>query len=161
MTRKSCLFADAFQLAYVSRDIECGVATLSRDFQVTGFRIHDVTVRCAQSPGTCTLRVAVAWRAERQIELIQPVAGSTAIYERFLPAHPAAVAFHHLGIRVTGSLDEWSRARSSWLARGIHIAFEGGLDDSLRFAYLDTAGTLGHYIEYLWLAKPFLSPARP
>ena len=157
MTRKSGLFADAFQFAYVSRDIECGVATLTRDFQVTGFRIHDVTVTCAQSPGTCTLRVAVAWRAERQLELIQPVAGSTAIYEPFLPARREAVAFHHLGIRVPGSLDDWSQARSSWLARGVHIALEGGLDDSLRFAYLDTVGTLGHYIEYLWLAKPFLS----
>jgi len=150
-------FAGAFQFAYVARDVRRAARAFEARYGPVPFQFHEVTVACRTQPATCSLRVGIAWIADKQIELIEPVAGAIELYVRALPAHGDALAFHHVGVRVHGTLQEWDNWRSELLSRGERLALEGGFADTLRFAYLDTADRLGHYIEYIWLGAVFLS----
>jgi hypothetical protein len=149
--------AGAFQFAYVARDAERAARAFVAHYATPEFRIHDVTVDCGGQPDTCSLRVAIAWIGSKQIEIIQPVAGAIDLYLPSLPDDPDATAFHHVGIRVPGTLQDWEQRRLTLLARGERFALEGGFAQTMRFGYLDTADRLGHYVEYIWLGAPFLS----
>lgn len=150
-------FADAFQFAYVARDAERAARAFIARYATPQFRIHDVTVECAGRPSTCSLRVAIAWVGSKQIEIIEPVAGAIDLYLPVLREDPDAAAFHHIGIRVPGTLRDWEERRRTLLSRGERFALEGGFAQTMRFAYVDTADRLGHYVEYIWLGAPFLS----
>jgi hypothetical protein len=151
------MFVGAFQFAYVAHDVDRAAQVFAARFGIPEFHIHDVTVECSDSPGTCHIKVAIAWLGNRQIELIEPIDGAVDLYTRALPPECDAIVFHHIGIRISGGLDAWPRTRAALLSRGARIALEGGFGDTLRFAYLDTTARLGHYLEYIWLGAPFLS----
>lgn len=150
-------FADAFQFAYVARDAERAARAFVARYATPEFRIHDVTVECTGQPATCSLRVAIAWLGARQLEIIEPIAGAIDLYLPALPDDVDAAAFHHIGIRVPGTLRDWQQRRLALLSQGERFALEGRFAETLRFGYLDTAERLGHYIEYIWLGAPFLS----
>lgn len=150
-------FAEAFQFAYVARDVRRAARAFVARYATPEFRIHDVTVECSGHPSTCSLRVAIAWVGAKQIELIEPVAGAIDLYLPQLPDDPDAVAFHHIGIRIPGTLQDWEERRLTLLAGGERFALEGRFEQTLRYGYLDTADRLGHYVEYIWRGAPFLS----
>ena len=150
-------FADAFQFAYVARDAQRAARAFVARYATPEFRIHEVTVECTGEPAACSLRVAIAWVGSKQIEIIEPVAGAIDLYLPALPDDLDAAAFHHIGIRVPGTLQDWEQRRRELLSRGERFALEGRFAQTLRFGYLDTADRLGHYVEYIWLGAPFLS----
>ena len=93
----------------MTRDVRRAARAFAARHGTAEFRIHDVTVECSLYPGICSLRVAVAWIADKQIELIEPVAGAVDLYLRVLPEDRDAVAFHHVGVHVPGSLQDWDK----------------------------------------------------
>jgi hypothetical protein len=52
------MFGDAFQFAYVARDVDRAAEVFAARFGVAKFSTHDVTAECSDSPGTCHMKVA-------------------------------------------------------------------------------------------------------
>jgi hypothetical protein len=156
-TTMPATFRDMFQLAFVTRDVERAAAIMTQRHALTPFSVHDISIPCKGREDPCVARVAISWNGERQIELIEPVAGAVELYRNGLPAGDAVAAFHHVGIKVRGTLADWEERRAELVGRGMTIALEGGLEDRVRFAYFDARATLGHYMELIWLGAPFLT----
>lgn len=148
-------FSRAFQLAYVTRDMDRAMATIAREHGVTDFTAIPAGALELRIPAhaTASLDVRVAWVGTWQIELIQPLAGTVEIYKAALPANGGSLAFHHVAISVPGDRTAWDRFRA-----GIpddRIAIEGGREE-MRFIYTDERDTLGHYLEYVWMSESFV-----
>jgi hypothetical protein len=150
------MFEGAFQCAYVTADMDKATSLFEARYGVAPFNIHDVTVACAGRTDPCVIRVGIGFAGSTMIELVQPVSGAVEIYSA-PRLHGAAVAFHHMGLRVRGDLSAWAARRDEMLALGAPIALEGGHSDTMRFVYFDTRAELGHYLELIWLGAPFLS----
>jgi hypothetical protein len=114
-------FAGVFQVAYVTHDREVAE--------------RELTVRLE-------LAVAFARAGRVEIELIQPIAGETAIFIERLPAR-GLVAVHHLGVRV----EDIALALEHSGAAGYRCCLSGQIEGHLRYAFVDTTGDLGHYTE--------------
>ena len=155
MTLAAPGFSDAFQVAYVTRDIERAIAAFAAQHGVDRFdRVPADALELRIPPAIVSLKVAIAWIGDWQVELIQPVAGADDIYRRALPAGPDGQAMHHAGIRVRGDRAEWDRFRAG--IDETRIALEGGRNE-MRFIYVDERATLGHYLEYVWMSDAFIA----
>lgn len=144
-----------FQLAYVTRDLTRARASLSQAMGLTGWAVVPATGVDLQIPAgaTMSMKVEVAWTGAWQIELIEPMAGATGIYEQGLPPGDG-VAFHHVGALIPGTRDDWDRFRAT--IADAAIAIEGGRSQ-MRFIYVDERDTLGHFIEYVWMSDAFVA----
>jgi hypothetical protein len=129
-------FDGVFQVAYVTHDRGEAEREFVTRFGVRGWTELDVDVFGAQ------LAVAFARAGRVQIELIQPVAGDTALFSELLP-QSGLVKVHHLGVRV----DDIELALVHADAAGYACRRSGGIEGQLRFAFVDTTSDLGHYIE--------------
>jgi hypothetical protein len=109
--------AGAFQFAYVAHDVGRAARAFESCYGMSDFHIQDVTVECYSEPGSCRLRVGIAWIGDKQIESIEPVSGAIDLYVSALPTNRDAVAFHHVGVRVHGTLQDWEKRRAALLAR--------------------------------------------
>jgi hypothetical protein len=81
-----------------------------------------------------------------QIELIEPISGLVQFYADYLPADDSP-RFHHICIRV----EDWDSTRAEIARQKWPVAYEGEVAGA-KFVYLDARDSLGHYIEYMWLA---------
>jgi hypothetical protein len=105
-----------------------------------------VPVRTAKGEGVNVLKTAFIWVGNLQYELIEPVSGLTDIYTEELP-QDGRIKFHHICMRI----DDWPDFRARVEAAGHPVVLEGG-GDFVKFLYLDARDTLGHYLEYVWIA---------
>ena len=139
------LMTGFFQNAYVTRDLDKGIASLRERHGVGDFMLIDFDTE-ATTPlgkGPVKAKVALAWVGDLQLELIEPVSGFAQIYADALPADDSLV-LHHIGMRVP----DMDKLRAEAAANGWPIAFQGG-GDGFAFTYIDTRATLGHYLEYV------------
>jgi len=146
--------ADAYQLAYVTSDLARAIRLFKSRLTVDDFLTVTLHLNLTTPAARASINVGVAWVGDLQIELIEPVSGAIQIYRDAIPSDPAAVAFHHLAMRVSGDLPRWNDARAG--IADDRIAIEGG-SDGMRFAYVDERSTLGHFLEYVWMSERFLA----
>ena len=96
--------------------------------------------------GEMVVKTAVAQVGRLTLEVMEPVSGLVDIYREFVvPGQP--LRLHHLAMYAQ-DLDA-VRAESERLGRPVVMAaeFKGG-----RLIYVDARATLGHYLEYVWVA---------
>lgn len=154
MSLPATTFTNLFQAAYVTRDLDQAIAHFQKRHSgavFTSIPAQGLELRIPAA--TASMKVAVAWIGDTQIELIEPVDGAVDIYRRALPDSGDVVAFHHLGMRITGERTAWESFRES--VADADVAIEGGRQE-MRFIYTDERATLGHYLEYVWMSDAFV-----
>lgn len=144
------------QIAYVTNDLDAAAAVFENDYGSPGFYKFD-NAQVAQ-PGDPQLRIALARVGGVEIELIEPVGATAPMFSQLLPQDRSelAIRFHHVAIRIEGSLEDWDRHRAAIDTRRHPIAFQGALGDLLRFFYTDERAHLGHYVEHVWMSPELL-----
>jgi hypothetical protein len=144
------------QIAYVTNDLDAAAALFEREYGAPGFYKFD-NLQVSQ-PGDPQLRIALARVGGVEIELIEPLGATPSIFSQHLweDRTELAIRFHHVAIRIEGSLDDWERHRAAIDARRHPVAFEGALGDLLRFFYTDERTRLGHYVEHVWMSPQLL-----
>jgi hypothetical protein len=138
-----------FQLAYVTTDLEQAMDLYRRQFGIRQFLAPPewtVVVKTPRGVETAKLRFAFVYVGDTQIELIQPTGGDCPVYAEPLPSAGFALRFHHLGYRVQGGPEAWTRFRENLDTTRHPIAIEG---TTTPFLYTDERSRLGHYLEYI------------
>ncbi len=145
------------QVAYVTDDLDAAMALFQREYGAPGFYSFSNAGSGMPMEGQPILRVALARVGGVEIELIQPIGGASDIFTDVLKggAKPE-IRFHHLAIRVDGTLNDWAAHRAEVLDKGRPLAFEGELGEDLRFFYTDERALLGHFVEHVWMSPGLL-----
>ena len=138
-----------FQNAYVTRNLEKGVATLRQRHGVGEVMPIDFAtdVITPHGSGPVRAKVALVWVGDVQLELIQPTEGFGQIYSDALPDDDS-LCFHHVGMRIF----DMAALRAEAAAKGWPVVFQGG-GEGFQFTYIDARDTLGHYLEYIELRQ--------
>lgn len=144
------------QNAYVTTDLERAKEIWRDGFGVTMF--HEFT---NEMPGLeCSpqyrMKIALANVGGLEIELIEPVAGQAPLHAEQLPTDGGfAMKFHHIAMRIDGSLADFEAHMAS-LDPAVHpIAWSGKMGAVMRYAYTDERATVGHYVEHVWFDPAF------
>jgi hypothetical protein len=152
-------FGDLFQLSYVAKDRNTGVAFASSKLGIDNFFLFDAKAPVL-SRGVMqelVLRVAVANLGTHQFEIIEPVSGPIWIYTDGFDLNRQALTLHHVGVAVVGPFAAWQETIAKLRADGDEIVQMSGAPVGARpsacFAYVDNRRTLGHFTEYLWWAR--------
>jgi hypothetical protein len=146
------------QIAYVTNDLDAAAALFEREYATPGFYKFDTMQSGVAKPGDPHLRIALARVGGVEIELIEPLGSTAPLFSQYLPQHRTdlAIRFHHVAIRIEGSLEDWERHRAALDTERHPIAYQGGLGDLLRFFYTDERKSLGHYVEHVWMSPELL-----
>ena len=146
------------QIAYVTNDLDAAAALFEREYATPGFYKFDTMQSGVAKPGDPHLRIALARVGGVEIELIEPLGSTAPLFSQYLPQDRTdlAIRFHHVAIRIEGSLEDWERHRAAIDTRRHPIAYQGGLGDPLRFFYTDERTSLGHYVEHVWMSPELL-----
>jgi catechol 2,3-dioxygenase-like lactoylglutathione lyase family enzyme len=143
------MFRDHFQLAYVVRDLDAGMARFRDRFGVAKWSVLDVQAR--SGPQSPLRSIATAYVNDVMIELMEAMPDRNSIYDTWL-APEQALRLHHLGFLVP-TKDEWDDTCETLKANGIDIAYQGGGPGFMSFLYADTVAELGHYYEMIHLEE--------
>ena len=141
-------YENQYQLAYVTPDLDQGIAILGQQFGVPAFKglggdnFVENTVWTPAGDRDIGMRVAIATVGHLTLEVLQPVSGATEIFtDTPLPGHP--LRLHHTGMRTNDSQTPPAAleapARQVVMAGGYKLA---------KFIYVDARATLGHFLEY-------------
>lgn len=147
------------QVAYVTNDLDAAAALLERDYGAPGFYKFDTMQSGVSKPGDPQLRIGLARVGGVEIELIEPLGSTAPVFSQVLPQNRTelAIRFHHVAIRIEGTIRDFERHRAAIDTRRHPIAYEGGLGELLRFFYTDERAVLGHYVEHVWMSPELLS----
>lgn len=140
------LITNAWQIAYVTNDLDRAVALLRDDYGAGEFLVM------RQLPGALT-DIALAWCGETMIELLYPLAAGGDLYsDHIAGADGFALRHHHMGMLVERR-DEMDSIRARHLQLGHDIPLEGENAGAIQYLYADCRATLGHYLEYIRLEE--------
>lgn len=155
-------YDDLVQMSYVTRDMDLALSHAESELGISGF-VHsqsEIEVLCFGERRMLGVKAAIANFDKRQFEIIQPVSGAIEIYTDPADLSGRVLNFHHIGIAIPGPRSAWDRLIGEVRDSGEAFAFlfpaAPSPDDRLRFCYVDTRRSLGHYTEYLW-ADPSLA----
>jgi hypothetical protein len=149
-------YGDLFQMSYVTRDRDAAVAHAEAQLGFSDFRLSEsaTDVLAGGRVQTLSLRAAMTTVGSHQIEIIEPVAGPIEVYTQGLDLTARPLTFHHMAIAVRGGVEEWERLLAEVRESGEEIAYLfPALPDAaakMRFCYVDTRRSIGHFTEYLW-----------
>ena len=144
----STLAQNVFQIGFVVPDIHKSMAFFKDKLGVPEFlfieksELQDETY--LGKPAPLRLHLAFGWCGDTQVELIQPIAG-TSTYSKFLDHNPQG-GMHHYGIEVP----DYGKGVREMEASGFALV-QGGRHNETRFAYFDTTGTIGALTEIVYL----------
>jgi len=133
------------QLGYVVRDLDRAIEMFATRRGVTDFSVFSGPIPAFGRKAT--LRVALAYAGEFQIELIQPPLDVPTIYTDSIPPDLSSARLHHICMQVENS-EEWSRVQQRIAEQGMPIAIQESLS-AVNYAYVDTRAESGHYTEYV------------
>ncbi|MBL1074808.1 VOC family protein [Nocardia sp. 2] len=134
------------QIAWVVTDVAASEKFLGATLGAgTWIRMPDVhfgpeTCRYRGEPADFTAHIALAYSGDTQLELIQPVRG-TSIYTEFLER--GGPGLHHVCVEP----DDFDAALKDAAAQGIDVVQQGDMGGQMRFAYLDGANAGVPYLE--------------
>jgi len=137
-----------YQIGFVVPDIHKGMDFFKGKLGVPEFlfiekpELQDETY--LGKPAPLRLHLAFGWCGDVQIELVQPIAG-TSTYSKFLEHNPQG-GMHHYGIEVPN----YAQGVKDMEARG-YAPVQGGRHNETRFAYFDTTGIIGALTEIVYL----------
>ena len=154
------LMRNFMQIAYVSDDIDAAASYLESKFGtidcVRHYRSSLGQGNPDAAPGSFVtvdgttaeewlIDVALVNAGATNLEIIRPLAGAVGLYRGAIrPGVPATL--HHLGFRV----NDFDAASEVVAASGMTWK-QFGRSGDVRFGYLDTFATLGHFIEVMEL----------
>lgn len=138
------LFAGQFQTAYLTDDMDRGLAYF-RD----KFGIQNWTIMNTAGPGAPANGIAIAYSGDVMVELIEPSA-EPSLYQNWLPAGGSGLRFHHLGFLVHSDR-EWKAAIRLFEDSGYPTAMSGTAEGLMDYHYADSTAILGHYCELIHL----------
>jgi hypothetical protein len=144
------LFANIWQVCYVTPDLDRGMKELREVFGVensTEVPVEGASFMKDGEPLQWEPRVAMGARGGLIIELIEPVAGEVEFYRRFLPKGGGVLGLHHLAMLVPLGDQPWSDVEKVLADNGLGFEYTILIPDRARLAYVDTTAMLGHYIE--------------
>jgi Glyoxalase/Bleomycin resistance protein/Dioxygenase superfamily len=150
------LFANIWQVAYVTRDLDKGMEVLRERFgveNITEVPTEGATFLNGDEPAEWDVRVAMGARAGLIVELIEAIGGEVDFYRRFLPENGSALGFHHLATFVPVGDDEWESLTGLLAASGLKVDYTVLIPDRVRAGYVDTTADLGHFMEVCQLQE--------
>ncbi|MDB5702748.1 MAG: hypothetical protein JWL66_2947 [Sphingomonadales bacterium] len=146
------------QIAYVTNDIDAAVRLFSEQYDTPGFFVFSNIQPGMEQQGSPQLRIGLARVGGVEIELIEPLNNTAPMFRDFLPqTDELVVRFHHVAIRIDGSLADWNAHVASIDVDAHPIVYSGQMGDDLRFFYTDERATLGHYVEHVWMSASMLA----
>lgn len=132
-----------FQLGYVTRSFDSGVAAARERFGIDDFKfMRDLSGH--------SRHIALAYVGGIMVEVVEPQDPVNGIYAAALPVEEGAMALHHLGYLIDTD-SGWDAMRRAVLHYAGGVAAEGEFGETLRFLYADTRALLGHFVEYIQL----------
>jgi hypothetical protein len=151
------LFANVWQIAYVTRDLDRGMEILSDRFGVehcAEVPTAGATFLRGDEPAEWEARIAMGARGGLIVELIEPVAGEVDFYRRFLPEDGSAdLRLHHLATFVSLGDEVWGSLTELLAASGLRVDYTVLIPDRVRAGYVDTTAELGHFLEVCQLQE--------
>ena len=136
---------DIIQVAHVVRDIEKSMKYYWDSFRIGPWDVYTFAPPAVRDsmvrgkPSSHTYLLAVTWRGEVQLELMQPLTGRS-IYDECLERKGEGL--HHIKLYSSDCRAALERFR----AQGIAVIQSGKIDAD-EFFYLDTEAALGYVIE--------------
>lgn len=140
------------QVAYVTTDLDRALAVFRDDYGVPAFHVFaNDAPGLVQSDGA-RLRIALALVGGVEIELIEPQGDSAPLFSEALPADGSfAIRFHHVAIRIEGSLADFEAHMASIDPARHPVVWQGAMGAVMRYAYTDERPALGHFVEHVWM----------
>jgi hypothetical protein len=136
-------FGEVFQIAYVTYDLEKGMALFKEHYGIPEFLV--VRTRDYPNPAPPYLRLALAYRGRTMIELVEPEATNLDLYIDAL-RDDGGLAIHHLAYFVTP--EEFETLEARFKARGIATP-DIRLNGPYPILFADTRQDTGLYSEFL------------
>lgn len=148
------LYANIWQICYVTHDLEAGMKTLRDKYGIESTEVPTAgaTFLVGDQPAEWDVRVSMGARGGPIVELIEPVGGEVDFYRRFLP-EDGGLGFHHIASHIPVGDDEWDALGDVLSAAGLSVDYTVLIPDRVRAGYVDTTPQLGHYLEVCQLQK--------
>jgi hypothetical protein len=146
------VFANTWQLGYVTTDLDRGMEFMSSTFGLDHcLEVPTDTATFIGADGSelpWETRIAMGSRGGMIVELIEPVAGEVGFYTDVLPPDGSfAVRFHHLASYVEGGDEVWEKIGSLLSDSGLRFDYTVLIPDRVRAGYVNATAELGHYLE--------------
>lgn len=151
------LFANIWQIAYVTTDLDRGIEQLRERFGIercTEVPTAGATFLKGDEPAEWNARIAMGARGGLIVEVIEPVAGEVDFYRRFLPQDGSpGLGLHHLAALVPLGDEAWDSLGAMLAAQGLRFDYTVLIPDRVRAGYVDTTAELGHFLEICQLQE--------
>ncbi|HEY6869770.1 MAG TPA: VOC family protein [Novosphingobium sp.] len=135
---------DAFQLAYVTNDLERSAALLQERFGTGPVSIF------RDMPGA-VMNLGLCFAGNTNYELIEPHNKSGDMYSDWIAdAEGFCHRFHHFGFNLP-DLATFEALRAEHKARNYNMPLDVVVPDSIHVFYSDVRHELGHYLEYFYM----------
>ncbi|MGH2836478.1 MAG: hypothetical protein ACRDLT_04075 [Solirubrobacteraceae bacterium] len=145
------LFANVWQLGYVTSDLDRALAELAQRFGLEHqFRVPSggATFMAGDEAVPWEARFAMAARGGLIVEVIEPVAGEVGFYRDALPADGSfAIRLHHLAAFMETGDEAWARAGQMLEQAGLRFDYTMLIPGRVRAGYIDARAELGHFLE--------------
>jgi Glyoxalase/Bleomycin resistance protein/Dioxygenase superfamily len=143
------LFANIWQIAYVTRDLDAGMELLRDRFGVESTEVPTAGATFLAGDGVVPwdVRISMGARGGQILELIEPVGGEVEFYRRSLPPDGPGLGLHHLATFVPVGEAPWSSVLELLAAEGLRVEYTMTIPDRVRAGYVDTTPMLGHWLE--------------
>jgi hypothetical protein len=142
------LLKNAFQVAYLTNDLEAAVALYLTHYGVGEFAIREMPT----GEGGPARRLALAWTGPVMVEIIQIMDTPSPLYEMDFGPGAFAMRHHHVG-HLCDTREHLEQVRAALDDKGIAISWQGERPGNLSFIYADTRAIDSHYREYIWLEE--------
>jgi hypothetical protein len=142
------VYANLWQVCYVTRDLDEGMALLRKHYGVESTEVptEGATFLVGDEPAEWDVRVSMGARGGLIVELIEPVGGEVDFYRRFLP-EDGGLGFHHIASYMALGDEPWDQLGDVLAAAGLRIDYTVLIPNRVRAGYVDTSAELGHFIE--------------
>jgi len=151
------LFANVWQLGYVTTDLDRAVETMGERFGLEHcleLPTGGATFLVGDQPAEWEARFAMGARGGLIVELIEPVAGEVEFYRRFLPSDGSfAVRLHHFATFIPLGDEHWERLGELLERAGLRFDYTVLIPNRVRAGYIDTSSALGHWLEVCQLQQ--------
>jgi hypothetical protein len=144
------------QNAYVTNDLDRALEIWRDGFDVPSFYVFTNDAPGLESSHPFRLKIALANIGGVEIELIEPLDDLATLHAEPLPKDRSfAICFHHVAMRVRGTLADFEAHMASLDPERHPVVWRGGLGDLMRYTYTDERRMLGHYVEHVWFDDAF------
>jgi hypothetical protein len=135
--------------AYVTRDLERGMARLTAMFGVGNFTVYpEMAIPTPQ--GEALITFAMGAVNGMPLEVIEPRGANDEVFRQCLPNDPDDIRLHHYASAVKSEY-EWKMVLDAVDNHGFATPVRGENPAyGMTWTYLDTRRQLGHMLEFIW-----------